>query len=76
MAASVRQRQGEIGARLALGATAGDVRRLVLGEGLRLALAGIAFGLALTVIVTGALKSLLFEINRSTPSACAPPRWC
>jgi len=72
MAASVRQRQGEIGVRLAIGATARDVRRLVIGEGLRLTLAGLMLGLALVVVVTRALRGLLFEIQPLDPvSLCA-----
>ncbi len=61
MAASVRQRDRELGVRLALGATAGDVRRLVLGEGLRLAAAGTVAGLALAWAATRLLSGLLFE---------------
>lgn len=67
MAASVRQRQSEIGVRLALGATAGDVRRLVLGEGLRLAAAGAVAGLALAFAATRVLRGLLFEIEPLDP---------
>lgn len=67
MAASIRQRLREIGVRLALGATARDVRRLVLGEGLRLALAGAAAGLILTLAATRALRGLLFEIEPLDP---------
>jgi predicted permease len=68
MAASVRQRQGEIGVRLALGAGAGDVRRLVLGEGLRLAGAGAALGLALALAATRVLRGLLFETEPLDPA--------
>ena len=67
MAASVRHRQGEIGVRLALGATADDVRRLVLGEGLRLAVAGAIAGLVLAFAVTRALRGLLFETEPLDP---------
>jgi predicted permease len=69
MAASVRHRQGEIGVRLALGATAGDVRRLVLGEGLRLAVAGAIAGLVLTFAVTRVLRGLLFETEPLDPAS-------
>jgi putative ABC transport system permease protein len=67
MAASVRQRQSEIGVRLALGATAGDVRLLVLGEGLRLAVAGAVAGLALAFAATRVLRGLLFETEPLDP---------
>ncbi len=67
MAASVRQRQSEIGVRLALGATAGDVRRLVLGEGVRLAVAGAIAGLVLAFAATRALHGLLFETEPLDP---------
>jgi predicted permease len=63
MTAVVRQRRREIGVRVALGATAGDVRRLVLGEGARLVAAGSVVGLAVAGITTRVLASLLFEVR-------------
>ena len=71
MAASVRQRQGEIGVRLALGATGADVRRLVLGEGLRLAATGAVAGLALAFAATRVLRGLLFQIEPLDPASLA-----
>lgn len=67
MAASVRQRHGEIGVRLALGATARDVRALVLGEGLRLAAAGAVAGLGVAFGATRVLRGLLFETEPLDP---------
>jgi predicted permease len=67
MAASVRQRNAEIGVRLALGATTAAVARLVLGEGLRLALFGAMAGLTLAFIVTRVLRGLLFQIEPLDP---------
>ena len=68
MAASVRQRSPEIGIRVALGATAADVRRLVLGEGLRLTVAGAIAGLAIALVTTRALRGLLFEVQPLDPA--------
>jgi ABC-type antimicrobial peptide transport system permease subunit len=68
MAASVRQRDAEIGVRLALGATARDVRRLVLGEGLRLAVGGAVAGLALAWTATRLLRGSLFETEPLDPA--------
>ena len=68
MAASVRRRRGEIGVRVALGATAADVRRLVLGESLRMAVAGVTVGLALALMATRVLRSLLFGVQPFDPS--------
>lgn len=69
MAAFVRQRSREIGVRVALGATPSDVRRLVLGEGLRLAGFGAAIGLATAVGAAPVLRSLLFEVHPLDPVA-------
>jgi ABC-type antimicrobial peptide transport system permease subunit len=71
MAASVRQRRREIGVRIALGATARDVRRLVLGEGARMVVLGAMFGLTLALVTTRALRGLLFEIQPLDPVALA-----
>jgi len=69
VAASARQRYAEIGIRVALGATAGDVRRLVLGEGLRLACAGAAIGLVGAMVGGRLVRALLFDVDPLDPSA-------
>jgi putative ABC transport system permease protein len=69
MAAYVRQRHTEIGIRLTLGATPSNVRRLVLGEGLRLAGIGAAIGLALAVAATRVLRGLLFALDPLDPTS-------
>jgi putative ABC transport system permease protein len=69
MAASVRQRYPEMGVRITLGATASDVRRLVLGEGLQLAGLGAVIGLACSLIVTRALRGLLFGVQPLDPAS-------
>ena len=71
MAASVRQRYAEIGVRLALGATARDVRGLVLGEGLRLAVGGALAGVALAWAATRLLRGMLFETEPLDPVTLA-----
>ena len=58
-----RQRTQEIGVRIALGAKRGDVIRLVMTQGLKLALLGIAVGAVLALGMTQALTSLLFGIR-------------
>jgi putative ABC transport system permease protein len=68
LASSVSQRQRELGVRVALGAQPRDVYRLVLGEGARVAIAGLAAGAAVALIVTRALSSLLYEVSASDPA--------
>ena len=69
IAGFVRQRRPEIGVRMALGATAADVHRLVLGEGLRLAGAGTVLGFGAAVALGRVLRGLLFEIDPLDPWA-------
>jgi putative ABC transport system permease protein len=64
---SVSQRTQEIGIRVALGACASDVSRLVLREGLLLGGLGVAVGLAAAVVSTRVLRSLLFEVTPTDP---------
>jgi putative ABC transport system permease protein len=64
---SVSARTHEIGIRMALGAKARDVLAMVLGQGMRLALLGIAIGLASAGAVTRLLSSLLFEVSATDP---------
>jgi ABC-type antimicrobial peptide transport system permease subunit len=56
----VSQREQEIGVRMALGATAGDVSRQVIGDTVRLGLIGIALGLVLSLMAARLIASLLF----------------
>jgi ABC-type antimicrobial peptide transport system permease subunit len=67
----VRRRSHEIGIRLALGATRGDVLRLVVGHGMALAAAGIALGLAAAWAVTQLLRGLLFGVSPHDPATFA-----
>jgi putative ABC transport system permease protein len=63
MTYSVEQRTAEIGIRMALGAQPGSVLRLVLHQGSRLALAGIALGFAAAWFAARSIASLLFEVK-------------
>ena len=63
IAYSVAERRHEIGIRLALGAQGSDVRRLVVGQGVRLTLIGVAIGLPVAVGVGRAIRSMLFSVG-------------
>ena len=63
----VAQRTREIGVRVALGAQNGDVIRLVMGQGAKLTLVGIALGLVGAVLFTRVLESLIYGISARDP---------
>ena len=63
IALSVGQRRREIGVRVALGARPNDVLKLVLGEGLRITLAGTALGLLGAFALSRIVKSLLYDVS-------------
>jgi putative ABC transport system permease protein len=66
---AVAQRTQEIGVRIALGASPGTVVRMVFGEGMRLAAAGMAAGWVAAAALSGLMRSLLFEIAPLDPLA-------
>ncbi len=68
IAYSTRQRTQEIAIRMAMGASASDVVRLVMSRGVRLTLLGLALGLAGSVVVARLLRSHLFGVTPLDPA--------
>ena len=68
MAYSVSQRSAEIGIRMALGARSGDVQKMVIRHGVKLAAVGLAIGLAAALALTRLMTALLFEVRASDPT--------
>ena len=68
---SVAQRTREIGVRIALGANAADVLKMVLGQGMKLAAMGLASGLFAALLITRVLRSLLFSTSATDPLSFA-----
>jgi putative ABC transport system permease protein len=68
---TVSQRTREIGLRMAIGAQPGDVLRLVVGDGMKLALVGVVVGLLGAVALARLVESMLFEVSASDPVSYA-----
>jgi putative ABC transport system permease protein len=64
---SVTSRRRELAIRSAVGAQQKDIRKLVFGEGFRLIAAGVVVGAALAMILSGVLRSFLFEVQPGDP---------
>jgi predicted permease len=67
MSFAVAQRTRELGVRMALGASRGHVLRLVVGQGVRLALLGGGIGIAAALTLTRFLESMLFGVRPTDP---------
>ena len=64
---SVSQREKELGVRIALGATVGEIRKIVVGDGLKLASAGLGVGLVASLLLGQLLTAVLFEVSPFDP---------
>jgi putative ABC transport system permease protein len=71
MSYTVEQRSQEIGIRAALGAGTGDTLRLIVGQGMKLAVIGLALGLAAAFGLARLLASLLFGVKTNDPMTYA-----
>ncbi|HEX2488303.1 MAG TPA: FtsX-like permease family protein, partial [Blastocatellia bacterium] len=67
LAFAVSQRTREIGVRMALGAQTANVLKLVVGQGLRLAFAGVLIGLLAALAATRLMKNLLYGVSSTDP---------
>ncbi len=71
---SVAQRTQEMGVRIALGATRGDLLRLVLGYGASVACVGIGLGITCSLLLTDAMTKLVYGISARDPiTFCVVP---
>jgi predicted permease len=71
MSYSVSRRRRELGVRIALGADRGRVRRMVLSDGVVLALGGVGIGVASTLLVASTFEHLLYEVSPRDPVTLA-----
>jgi putative ABC transport system permease protein len=71
VAYTVEQRTGEIGLRMALGAQARDVLRLIISQGMQPVMIGLLFGLGTTFALGGLLASQLYEVSAHSPTLLA-----
>jgi putative ABC transport system permease protein len=69
MAYSVAARTQEMGIRMSLGAEPRDIVRLVVGQGMSLALLGVAIGIAASLALTRLISTLLFGVSTTDPLA-------
>jgi ABC-type antimicrobial peptide transport system permease subunit len=65
---SVKRRANEIGIRIALGAPATAVLKLVIGQGVKLTLVGLVIGLSAAFALTRVMSSLLFSVKATDPA--------
>jgi putative ABC transport system permease protein len=68
MSHAVAERTREIGVRMALGAQAGNVMKMVLRHGMALAVAGVTIGLAASFALTRVISGLLFGVQPTDPT--------
>ena len=66
IAYDVAQRMREMGVRVALGAQAADIRRLVLWQGIRVAAVGVTLGVIVAFVTVRYVEKLLFDTRRTT----------